>query len=57
MKRVVRLLFAVPALLASAWAAAQAYPAKPIKAVGEHKVQVKLHDSVTANVVVNVIAG
>ena len=31
--------------------------AKPIKAVGKHKVQVKLHDSVTANVVVSVVAG
>lgn len=31
--------------------------AKPIKTVGAHKVQVKLHDNVTANVVVNVVAG
>ncbi len=31
--------------------------AKPIKSVGEHKVQVKLHDAVTANVVISVIAG
>ena len=29
----------------------------PIKSIGEYKVQVKLHDSVTANVVLNVIAG
>ena len=31
--------------------------AKPIKAVGKHKVQVKLHDSVTASIVVDVVAG
>ncbi len=31
--------------------------AKPIKAVGEHKVQVKLHDAVTANITVAVVAG
>ncbi len=29
----------------------------PIKSVGEYKVQVKLHDAVTANVVLNVVAG
>lgn len=29
----------------------------PIKSIGEYKVQVKLHDSVTANVVINVVAG
>ncbi len=28
-----------------------------IKSTGEYKVQVKLHDSVTANIVVNVVAG
>ena len=31
--------------------------AKPIKTVGEHKVQVKLHDGLTANIVVSVVAG
>ncbi len=31
--------------------------AKPIKAVGKHKVSVKLHDNVTAAVVVDVVAG
>lgn len=31
--------------------------AKPIKAVGKHKVHVKLHDSVTAAIVVDVVAG
>ena len=30
---------------------------KPIKAVGKHKVQIKLHDSVTASIVVDVVAG
>lgn len=31
--------------------------AKPIKAVGKHKVQVKLHDSVTASITIDVVAG
>jgi len=31
--------------------------AKPIKSVGKHKVQVKLHDSVTASIIVDVVAG
>ena len=31
--------------------------AKPIKSVGEHKVSVKLHEGLTANIVVSVVAG